>query len=140
MLLSPQCWLMLSPLFRVSSLGAVMPPAAPLQALSNSCWALSKLNISNEALLDALVAAATNKIHSFNAQNIANTVSLFGLFNQGMPSVALLAQSQCFRRRKDNTMHPFPCPLREMPAMWSKHAACGWQLHLCCCPHCSAVS
>ena len=78
MLLSPQCWLMLSPLFRVSSLGAVMPPAAPLQALSNSCWALSKLNISNEALLDALVAAATNKIHSFNAQNIANTVSFLG--------------------------------------------------------------
>ena len=69
-----------------------MSPAAPLQALSNSCWALSKLNISNEALLDALVAAATNKIHSFNAQNIANTVSLLRCSGQRVFSVALPAQ------------------------------------------------
>ena len=117
-----------------------MPLAAPLQALSNSCWALSKLNISNEALLDALVTAATNKIHSFNAQNIANTVSLICLSSQGLSSVALPAQSQCFTLRKNSTAHQFPCSSCEEQARCSMHAAWCRQLHLYCCSHCSAIS
>ena len=46
------------------------------QALSNTVWGFSKLEVVHERLLDAVAAIALRKLQSFNGQNIANTVSL----------------------------------------------------------------
>lgn len=46
-----------------------------MQALSNTLWAVSKLGYKDEELMHAIAGCATAKIASFNAQNIANTVS-----------------------------------------------------------------
>ena len=101
----------LESLSNVSSPQCCHAPAAPLQALSNSCWALSKLNISNEALLDALVTAATNKIHSFNAQNIANTVSLVGLFQPGSALCGRCSPAAMLHAQTGQHQAPIPSPL-----------------------------
>ena len=49
-----------------------------MQALSNTVWALSKLAVESRdsVLLDAVAAAMLPVLPEFNAQNIANTVSL----------------------------------------------------------------
>ena len=49
------------------------------QALSNTVWALSKLEVESRdsALLDAVAAAILPALPDFNAQNIANTVRSF---------------------------------------------------------------
>lgn len=48
-----------------------------LQALSNTVWAFSKLNVTpSPALLEAIATMALRKLPDFNAQNIANTVCL----------------------------------------------------------------
>ena len=51
-------------------------PSLGLQALSNTVWALSKLEVESRdsALLDAVAAAILPALPEFNAQNIANTV------------------------------------------------------------------
>ena len=46
-----------------------------LQALSNTVWGFSKLEVVHEKLLDAVAAIALRKLNLFNGQNIANTVS-----------------------------------------------------------------
>lgn len=46
------------------------------QALSNTVWALSKLDTLDEALFTAIVQQVLDKLTRFNAQNVANTVSL----------------------------------------------------------------
>lgn len=48
------------------------------QALSNTVWALSKLEVEtrDSALLDAVAATILPALPDFNAQNIANTVRL----------------------------------------------------------------
>ncbi len=45
-----------------------------LQALSNTVWGFSKLEVVHERLLDAVAAIALRKLNLFNGQNIANTV------------------------------------------------------------------
>ena len=45
-----------------------------VQALSNTVWAFSKLEVLDEELFDAIAKEATGKLPRFNAQNIANTV------------------------------------------------------------------
>lgn len=49
---------------------------ADLQALSNTIWGFSKLEVVHERLLDAVAAMALKKLPYFNGQNIANTVSI----------------------------------------------------------------
>lgn len=44
------------------------------QALSNTVWAFSKLEVLDEELFGAIAKEATGKLPRFNAQNIANTV------------------------------------------------------------------
>lgn len=60
---------------RVSILCNVTGQCA-VQALSNTVWGFSKLEVVHEQLLDAVAAAALKKLHVFNGQNIANTVRL----------------------------------------------------------------
>lgn len=47
-----------------------------VQALSNTVWSFSKLGQVHNQLLDTVAAVTLRKLSSFNAQNIANTVSL----------------------------------------------------------------
>ena len=49
---------------------------ADVQALSNTIWGFSKLEVVHERLLDAVAAMALRKLPHFNGQNIANTVSI----------------------------------------------------------------
>ena len=44
------------------------------QALSNTVWAFSKLEVLDKELFGAIAREATGKLPRFNAQNIANTV------------------------------------------------------------------
>ena len=46
------------------------------QALSNTVWAFSKLEVLDEELFSAIAREAIEKLPGFNAQNIANTVSI----------------------------------------------------------------
>ena len=46
------------------------------QALSNTVWAFSKLEVLDEELFGAIAREATQKLPGFNAQNIANTVGI----------------------------------------------------------------
>ncbi len=55
-----------------------MIPLAILQALSNTVWALSKLDTLDETLFSAIVQQVLDKLTRFNAQNVANTVSTSG--------------------------------------------------------------
>ena len=48
-----------------------------VQALSNTIWGFSKLEVVHEKLLDAVAAMALKKLPQFNGQNIANTVSSY---------------------------------------------------------------
>lgn len=48
-----------------------------VQALSNTVWAFSKLEVLDAALFAAIAREATGKLPRFNAQNIANTVCCF---------------------------------------------------------------
>lgn len=48
------------------------------QALSNTVWALSKLDKLDETLFTAIVQQVLGKLTRFNAQNVANTVSTSG--------------------------------------------------------------
>ena len=61
-----------------------VPPAVltldPLQALSNTVWSYSKLGVMHDQLLNTVAAVTLRKLHTFNAQNIANTVSLTNLY------------------------------------------------------------
>ena len=59
-----------------------------LQALSNTVWGFSKLEVVHEKLLDAVAAMALKKLPYFNGQNIANTVSF------ALPLV--IPQGHCF--------------------------------------------
>lgn len=45
------------------------------QALSNTVWAFSRLEEKHTALLSAVAGQARLKMRTFNAQNVANTVS-----------------------------------------------------------------
>jgi hypothetical protein len=45
-----------------------------MQALSNTVWALSKLETLDVALFTAIVEEVLQKLPKFNAQNVANTV------------------------------------------------------------------
>lgn len=45
------------------------------QALSNTLWAMSKLGFKDTAFMHAIAGCAIAKIATFNAQNIANSVS-----------------------------------------------------------------
>ncbi len=47
------------------------------QALSNTVWALSKLDTLDETLFTAIVKQVLDKLTRFNAQNVANTVSIY---------------------------------------------------------------
>ena len=46
------------------------------QALSNTAWACSKLGVYSKEFLEAIAQEAIKKLSRFNAQNIANLVSL----------------------------------------------------------------
>ena len=48
------------------------------QALSNTVWALSKLDRLDETLFTAIVQQVLQQLTRFNAQNVANTVSTSG--------------------------------------------------------------
>lgn len=50
------------------------PAAHPVQALSNTLWGLSKLEIKNEPLMLAIGEEARTRLHGFNSQNLANSV------------------------------------------------------------------
>ena len=46
----------------------------PVQALSNTVWAFSKLDVVDAELFAGIVGQVLDKMPKFNAQNIANTV------------------------------------------------------------------
>jgi hypothetical protein len=49
------------------------------QALSNTVWAFSKLDVVKPELLNALAVEMQRRIHQFNSQNLANTVRLLSV-------------------------------------------------------------
>ena len=77
-----RCWMHSLPLPTQSYIKASSVPARTLtgsdrgvmQALSNTVWGYSRLEVQHEPLLDAVAAIAHEKLHLFNGQNIANTV------------------------------------------------------------------
>ena len=64
------------------------------QAIANTTWAFSKLDLLNKLLFAALVRAAERHMGEFNAQNIANTACAFAtLFELDEPLFAALAMA-----------------------------------------------
>lgn len=53
-----------------------LKPPFGLQALSNTLWGLSKLEIKDEGLMTSIGEEARRRLHDFNSQNLANSVRL----------------------------------------------------------------
>ena len=69
------CTLSSQPLQKAISDLALTPGLLSLQALSNTTWAFSRLDETNEELLKAVAGQSAKQMRHFNAQNVANTVS-----------------------------------------------------------------